>query len=73
MSFSDVFFLMSFWSAHRFLKRSDKYKKIFTSPRLAGVSAGVKLAHLHHDQGLVVAENIIVEVFYLNEKNKDQG
>ena len=57
MSFSDVFFLMSF----------------FTSPRLAGVSAGVKLAHLHHDQGLVVAENITVEVFYLNEKNKDQG
>ena len=47
MYFSDVFFLMSF----------------FTSPRLAGVSAGVKLAHLHHDQGLVVAENIIVEVF----------
>ena len=32
---------------------------------LAGVCARIKVAHLHYDQGLVLAENIIIKIFFI--------
>ena len=36
---------------------------LLSSSRLAGVCARIKVTHLHYDQGLVLAENIIIKIF----------